>query len=111
MANEKYYVVEARLPIQIADASSVEEASRKAARVIERDYGVNISNWFLRVFVYGSEDGHLGPVEEWFSNPTGSRFRQKDTNIELHFQMIEKNEAPSTDKDKEYQDKFKKEKK
>jgi len=106
MANEKYYVVEARLPVQISEAASVEEAARKAARFIERDYGVNISNWFLRVFVYGADDDTLGPVEEWFANPSGTKFREKDKNIDLHFELIKSNEAPSTDKDKAHQENY-----
>ena len=94
MADKRYYVVEARLPVQIADALSVEEAARKAARIIERDYGVNISNWFLRVFVYGESEGELGPIEEWFANPTGTRFRQREQNIDFHFEMIKNNQTP-----------------
>lgn len=94
MADKRYYVVEARLPVQIADALSVEEAARKAARVIERDYNVNISNWFLRVFVYGESEGELGPIEEWFANPTGTRFRQREQNIDFHFEMIKNNQTP-----------------
>jgi hypothetical protein len=94
LADKRYYVVEARLPVQIADALSVEEAARKAARVIERDYNVNISNWFLRVFVYGESEGELGPIEEWFANPTGTRFRQREQNIDFHFEMIKNNQTP-----------------
>jgi hypothetical protein len=100
MANERYYIVEARLPVQITEAVSVEEAARKAARIIEKNNNIDLSNWFLRVFVYGAEDGELGPVEEWFSNPSGSKFRQHDQNIERHFDLIKSGEAPSTDKDK-----------
>jgi hypothetical protein len=100
MANERYYIVEARLPIQITDAVSVEEAARKAARIIERDHNIDLSNWFLRVFVYGAEEGELGPVEEWFSNPSGSKFRQREQNIERHFDMIKSGEAPSNERDK-----------
>lgn len=101
MADNRYYVVEARLPIQITDAASVDEAARKAARIIERDYNLNLSNWFLRVFVYGDSDGELGPVEEWFSNPSGSKFRQHDQNIEIHLEMIEKGEVPKSKKEQE----------
>lgn len=98
MADERYYVVEARLPVQINEALSVEEAARKAARIIERDYGVNVSNWFFRVFVYGDSDGELGPVEEWFSNPSGTKFRQRTQNNNIHNEMIAKNQTPN-DKD------------
>jgi len=94
MADERYYVVEARLPVQIGEAVSIEEAARKAARIIERDYGVNVSNWFFRVFVYGDSEGNLGPVEEWFSNPSGSKFRQLDQNIERHDHFAKNNDMP-----------------
>jgi hypothetical protein len=94
LANERYYIVEARLPIQITEAASVDEAARKAARIIERDHNLNLSNWFFRVFVYGAEDGELGPVEEWFSNPAGSKFRERDKNIDLHFQLVKDNKTP-----------------
>jgi hypothetical protein len=100
MADNRYYVVEARLPIQIADAVSVEEAARKAARIIERDYNLNLSNWFLRVFVYGDSEGKSGPVEEWFSNPSGSKFRQHDQNFEIHLEMIKNNEKPQSKRSK-----------
>jgi hypothetical protein len=94
MANTRYYVVEARLPVEITEAVSVEEAARKAARRIENEYGVNISNWYLRVFVYGGEVDEIGPVEEWFSNPSGSKFRNIESNIERHFELFEKGETP-----------------
>jgi hypothetical protein len=94
MADEKYYVVEARLPIQIGEAVSVEEAARKAARIIQREYKVDVSNWFFRVFVYGNSDGKAGPVEEWFSNPSGSKFRQRTQNHEKHENLIADNKEP-----------------
>lgn len=101
MANERYYIVEARLPIQITDAVSVEEAARKAARIVERDHNIDLTNWFLRVFVYGAAEGELGPVEEWFSNPSGSKFRQRDQNVDNHFNLIKTEEAPSNERDKD----------
>jgi hypothetical protein len=88
MSNENYFVVEARLPIQISDASSVEEAARKAARIIENQYGVNISNWYLRVFEYGAGEGS-GPINEFFSNPSGSKFRKIDENIANHKEIVD----------------------
>lgn len=92
--NDQYYVVEARLPVQITEASSVEEAARLAARRIENEFGVNISNWFLRVFVYGGDVDDIGPIEEHFSNPMGSKFREIGQNVERHFEMVEKGEEP-----------------
>jgi len=87
MANDNYYVVEARLPVQISEALSVEEAARKAARIIENQYGVNISNWYLRVFEYGAGEGS-GPIGEYFSNPAGSKFRKIDDNVDKHEEII-----------------------
>jgi hypothetical protein len=100
MADNRYYVVEARFPIKIDKAISVEEAARKAARIMQRDIGIDISNWFMRVFVYGDSQGDLGPVEEWFANPSGSQFRKVDQNFDKHQYMIDNNEVPTTKKDK-----------
>jgi hypothetical protein len=90
VANENYYVVEARVAVQITEALSVDEAARKAARIIENQYGVNLSNWYLRVFEYGAGED-IGPIAEYFSNPSGSKFRKIDKNIEDHEELI-KNE-------------------
>jgi len=87
MANDSYYVVEVRLPVYISEAASVEEASRKAARIIENQYGVNISNWYMRVFEYGAGE-ESGFIAEHFSNPAGSKFRKVDQNIEDHAERI-----------------------
>lgn len=92
MANENYYVVEARLPVQISEAFSPEEAGRKAARIIENQYGVNISNWYLRVFEYGAGEDS-GPIGEYFCNPAGTKFRKIDANIEEHIKRIESEES------------------
>lgn len=90
MANENYYVVEARIPIMISEALSPDEAARKAARIIENQYGLNLSNWYLRIFEYGAGED-VGPISEYFSNPAGSKFRKIDQNIESHMEII-KNE-------------------
>lgn len=95
MADTKYFVVEARLPIQIGEDISPEEAARKAARRIEREYGVDVSNWYLRVFEYGGDPEQVGPIREWFSNPAGSKFRDKDANIELHQVMADEGKTPN----------------
>jgi len=87
MSNDNYFVVEARLPVYIEEALSPEEAARKAARIIENEYGVNISNWFLRVFEYGAGE-ESGPIAEYFSNPAGSKFRKIDQNVKEHDDKI-----------------------
>lgn len=91
MANENYYVVEARLPVYIKEAVSVEEAARKAARIIETQYGVNIGNWYLRVFEYGA-GAEFGPIGEYFSSPSGSKFRKIDQNVQKHEEIIKEQE-------------------
>lgn len=93
MANENYYVVEARLAVQVTEAVSPEEAARKAARIIENQYNVNLSNWYLRVFEYGAGEGS-GPIGEYFSNPAGTKFRKIDANLEEHEERV-KNEVLS----------------
>lgn len=96
MANENYYVVEARLPIQINEALTPDEAARKAARIIENQYGVNLSNWYFRIFEYGSGE-EVGPVAEYFSNPAGSKFRKLDQNILTHEEIINKSKTEEND--------------
>lgn len=90
MANDNYYVVEVRLPVMISEALSVDEAARKAARIIENQYGVNISNWYFRVFEYGAGE-NVGPIAEYFCNPAGSKFRKIDDNHQKHEEIIQKN--------------------
>lgn len=97
MADEKYWVVEARLPIQINDADTAEEAARKAAKQIEFQHGISISNWFLRVFEYGGEKDEVGVVREWFSNPAGTKFRDIEGNVEVHQSLYEEGKTPSDD--------------
>ena len=77
----------------ISDALSPEEAARKAARIIENQYNVDLSNWFLRIFEYGAGE-EVGPIGEYFSNPAGSKFRKIDQNIENHEEII-RNEQSS----------------
>lgn len=95
--DKRYYVVEFRLPIEVTEAPSVEEAARKAARIITRDYGVDISNWYTRVFEYGGEHETFGVINEWFCNPSASRFRKIDNNIQKHEELIKNNKTPDDD--------------
>lgn len=92
MANENYYVVEARIAIQITEALTPEEASRKAARIIENQYGVNLSNWYFRIFEYGAGE-EVGPIAEYFSNPSGSKFRKVDENHSKHEERVKSEES------------------
>lgn len=97
--NEKYFVVEARLPVQINDADSVKDAALKAAQIIEREYGVNLSNWFLRIFEYGGDVDQVGPIAEYFSNPAGSKFREISENILIHESYIKEGKSPNEQQD------------
>ncbi len=86
--DNKYWVVEIRLPVQ----NSPQDAAMKAARQIENKYGISVSNWFLRVFEYGGEPDRDGVVAEYFSNPSGSVFREVTANITKHEELIKDNE-------------------
>lgn len=94
MADKRYYVVEARLPIEIPEALSPEEAARFGARQISAKYGIDISNWYLRVFEYGGEPDEFGVVAEYFSNPSGSKFRKIDQNVQKHEELIKEGKTP-----------------
>jgi hypothetical protein len=82
--DEKYFVVEFRLPFEVLEANSPKDAAAKARRIFERDSGLDVSNWFTRVFQYSDEHGEVGPIKEWFANPSGSEFREVDQNIVEH---------------------------
>lgn len=94
MANKKYYVTEFRLPYEVTDASSPEEAAAKAARYFQHQFGVDVSAWFIRVFEYGGDPNHNGPVAEYFSNPQGTKFRKIDKNFDAHQEHFEKGTSP-----------------
>lgn len=94
----KYWVVEARLPVQINDAASPEEAARKAAKQIQYQHGIDISNWFLRVFEYGGDDNdQVGVVKEHFSNPAGTKYREIEQNVQKHQELFEQGKTPDDD--------------
>lgn len=91
--DNNYYVVEFRLPFQIDDASSPAEAAAKARRILERDSGLDVSSWFTRVFEYSDDYENVGPVAEYFCNPSGTHFRKIDQNVESHERMVEDEEV------------------
>ncbi len=92
MAN-KYYVVEFRFPIQVNKASSVMDASNKAAKMIEKKFGFLPSGWFARVFEYSDET--VGP-KEFFCSPGGTKFRPIDKNIK-HEKVADENHTGASD--------------
>lgn len=93
MSTKRYYIVEFRLPVEVTEAPSVEEAARKARASLERETGINVSNWFVRVFEYGEGNDHVGPVAEYFANPTGTTFREVTQNVTKHEQLIKESES------------------
>lgn len=85
---KRYFIVEFRLPVEVQEAPSVEEAARKARRQLENDTGINVSNWYTRVFEYAEGPDNVGPIAEFFANPPGIVFRQVDQNINHHEELI-----------------------
>lgn len=90
---KSYYVVEFRLPFAIPEAVNEKEAAITAAKICEKEYGFYPSAWYARVFEYGDLDGGVGPVAEYFANPTGMNFRKVDGNLVKHEEIIAK-QAP-----------------
>jgi hypothetical protein len=76
--DKSFFVIEARFPIQIDKAKDVADAARQARTQIEKEFGINISNWFLRGFEYTPESE--GPFKEWFCNPGGVVWRELTKN-------------------------------
>lgn len=93
MANTKRYVVEARLPIEINSALSPKEAASIAIRYIESTHGIKLTGWELRIFEFSGEPDDLDCIE-YFGNPSGTVFRDKNQNIEVHQNMIELDQTP-----------------
>lgn len=90
-----YFVVEFRLPIYIADSDTPEDAALKASKIVEKEYGFYPSAWYARVFEYGDIESGIGVVAEYFSNPSGTKFRKVDQNIARHEEIISKEENGS----------------
>ena len=61
---------------------------RSAAEDIRKEFGFKPDNWYARVFKYGASTTEVGPLEEYFYNPTGSKMRQIDKNDEEHGRMF-----------------------
>jgi len=88
MSQEKnYWVVEYRFPIVVGEAASVEEAAKTAKESFSKEFGFKPSSWYTRVFEYGPSLDIVGPINEYFCNPTGATFRILDKNDEAHGRM------------------------
>jgi len=93
-SDKSYWVVEYRFPIAVSEASSPEEAAAIAAEKIYEQYGMKPTAWYARVFEYGPSVDQVGPLREYFCNPSGNKFRQLDKNDaehqRLHHENLEK---------------------
>ncbi len=83
------------MPIEITEAATVEEAARRAKKIMERETGVSFSSWYTRVFEYGEGKENIGVVKEYFANPSGTTFYQVDANHEKHDRMVSEGKNPN----------------
>jgi len=88
MTDQKYYVVEFRIPYSVMEAASVDDAVFKANRKFEDDFKFIPNRWYTRVFVYENGEGVVGPSEEWFYNPQGEASRELTKNWKEHEALI-----------------------
>jgi len=94
MSKKGYWIVEYRLPIFIEDAEDAKDATQKASKEISRETGVDVSNWFARVFEYGTgELEDVGVQEEYFFNPTGVSVRVIEQNHAEHDEIVKEMKA------------------
>jgi hypothetical protein len=84
MTKQRYHIVEYRMPYEIHEALSVDDAVFKANKIFEQEFGFIPSAWFARVFVYENDEEIVGPTEEWFYNPQGVKARKIDANYVEH---------------------------
>lgn len=91
---KNYYIVEYRLAITVDDINSVQEASTRARRICENKFGFNPSNWYARIFEYTIDYKGEGPVKEYFYNPNSSTYREIESNIGYHKDLIERGIDP-----------------
>ena len=76
-----YYVVEYRLPVDVGEAETPELALSQAKAAIEKELGIQLSNWHARVFEYVEDGDVTGPAREYFSNPPGTLLFELHKNI------------------------------
>jgi len=88
MSDNKYWVVEYRLPKVIEDADSATEAAELAREQLYRETGIEVNHWFARVFRYGGDVDEFGVQEEWFFNPTGVAARVIEQNHLEHEEIV-----------------------
>lgn len=91
---KNYYVVEYRLPIVVEDINSVQEATTRAKRICENKFGFNPDNWYARIFEYSIQNTGQGPIKEYFYNPNSSTYREIESNIGYHNDLVSRGEKP-----------------
>jgi hypothetical protein len=91
---KNYYIVEYRLPIVVDDINSVQEATTRAKRICENRFGFNPDNWYARIFEYSIENDGQGPVKEYFYNPHSSTYREIQSNISYHNDLVSRGIDP-----------------
>jgi hypothetical protein len=93
----KFYVVEYRIPIEVRDVDSVQEAVSRARKIIQRTYDISPDPWFARIFEYSDDYDNVGPIKEFFYNPNSSTPREIMKNLAYHRELIEKGIDPTKD--------------
>lgn len=99
-----YYVVEYRMPIEVEDVNSVQEATSRAKRICENRFGFAPDNWYARIYEYSVESEFGGPVKEYFYNPNSSTYREIQANIGYHNDLVEKGLDPFEPEEKVEED-------
>lgn len=92
---KNYYIVEYRIPIQIDDIGSVQEAMSRAKQICHNRFGFYPDNWYARIFEYSIENEGVGPVKEYFYNPNSSNYREIEANIGYHNDLVKNGIDPS----------------
>jgi hypothetical protein len=87
-SDKSYWVVEYRFPIQVEQALTPKEAQLLASSKFEKEYGFKPSGWFARVFEYGPSVDEVGPLKEYFFNPSGASYRELDKNDDSHGRKV-----------------------
>lgn len=88
MKDKGVWVVEFRLAFEIRNARDALDAAWKGKESLKRNMGLDIGVEYARVFEYETDDQMVGPVNEYFANPSGTKFRAIDQNFEEHKEMI-----------------------
>ncbi len=76
----KYYTVEFRIPFQINEDVTPEEAGKLAQKECREEYGFAPTLWRAYAFEYETE-GEPGIRKIWFFNPPGTKARDINANV------------------------------